>query len=636
MDELGRPGGDRGAVLSEPDGGDGAPVDRDQEPVLGGGSGDLALVAGAGHGPPCGSALGGRWETAGQPADAAAHPATRRTGSGHHIRYVVPLFQRPYVWTEERQWRPLWEDVQAVAEGLLEAPAPVFGAPPVPPHFLGAVVLDQQMIPAGFIAVRHVVDGQQRLTTLQLLLDAAQWVVEQHGAAMDAQALRVLVLNDPAIAQYPDEVFKVWPTDRDREAFRAAMDNAAVVPPDLVGSRIAQAHAFFVAQIGEWADVHGDPDKASARLNALVRALRDHLRLVVIDLEPGDNAQVIFETLNHRGTPLLAADLVKNLVFQLAQARALDAEALYQKYWKPLDSDSWRQPVAQGRLYRPRIDVFLNHWLTMRLLREVPTDRIFSEFRDHIARDQPDITGLLAELAADAEVYDRMDRLPPGSVAGDFYYRVIRALDSGVVGPFLLWVLRWDQTSMPAAQRDKALQALESWLVRRALCRVTSKDVNRMVLELLRAVHAGGPQTAGDTAEALLAAQRADSRFWPDDTLLHQVLDTEPVYKNLTRPRLRMVLEAVEDSLRGPLGEAADRQRPPATGQARRHGCQRVIVSPGSGTCSRSIRPAAANSARSVSAPSVKCAQCSKCSGTTRRAPRSFAACAAMALDSVR
>ena len=110
---------------------------------------------------------------------------------GHHTRYVVPLFQRPHVWTMEDQWQLLWEDVRTVADRLLEVGQVAFGIPPVPPHFLGAIVLDQQMIQTGFIAVRHVVDGQQRLTTLRLLLDAAQWGAEHHGGGMDAQALRV-------------------------------------------------------------------------------------------------------------------------------------------------------------------------------------------------------------------------------------------------------------------------------------------------------------------------------------------------------------------------------------------------------------------------------------------------------------
>jgi hypothetical protein len=474
---------------------------------------------------------------------------------GNHIRYVVPMFQRPYVWTREDQWQPLWEDVRAVAERLLEASTPAFARSPVPPHFLGAIVLDQQMVPAGFIATRHVIDGQQRLTTLQLLLDAAQLVVQRHGAPRDAQALRVLILNDPAIAQHPDEVFKVWPTDRDQDAFRASMDDGATVPEHLTGAPIAQAHAFFATEIIDWAEVDGDPQKATARLNALVRALRDHLKLVVIDLEAGDNAQVIFETLNHRGVPLLAADLVKNLVFQVAQAQGSDIHDLYARYWKPFDGDSWRQLVAQGRLYRPRVDVFLNHWLTMKLLREVPADRIFTEFRDHATRSAATVETLLAEISADAAVYEQMERLPATSVAGMFHYRIIRALDSGVVSPFLLWILRWTPQQMPAEQQHKALRAMESWMVRRALTRATSKDINRMILELLRELDRSGPETAGDTVETVLAGQRADSRYWPDDDALLRVLREEPLYKSLTRPRLRMILEALEDSLRGNLGE---------------------------------------------------------------------------------
>jgi hypothetical protein len=474
---------------------------------------------------------------------------------GTHVRYVVPLFQRPYVWTRDDQWAPLWEDVRALTEQLLDTAADPYGAAPVPPHFLGAIVLDQQPFPAGFIAMRHVVDGQQRLTTLQLLLDAAQWVVEKHGAPMDAQALRVLVLNDATIAQHPDQVYKVWPTDRDQEAFRAAMDDDTEVPALLAESRIAKAHDFFVTEITRWAVEENDPASTTQRLGSLVRALRDHLKLVVIDLEPGDNAQVIFETLNHRGSRLLAADLVKNFLFQIAQSQQGDVTALYRAHWRTLDDDYWREPIAQGRFFRPRIDVFLNHWLTMTLLREVPSDRVFMEFRDHVRRTKPPINELLATLAADAAVYAQLDRLPYDSVEGRFYYRVLRAMESRVVSPFLLWVLRWDDSRMPAAQREKALTALESWIVRRALCRATSKDLNRLVVDLLKALDEAGPEVAGDTVEDFLSAQTADSRYWPTDAMLDEALARSRIYRALTRPRLRMVLEALEDSLRGPLGE---------------------------------------------------------------------------------
>jgi hypothetical protein len=479
---------------------------------------------------------------------------------GSHVRYVVPLFQRPYVWTEDEQWGPLWEDVRTLAERVLEAPIG-YGSAPVAPHFLGAIVLDQQPNPAGFIQVRHVVDGQQRLTTLQLLLDAAQEVTEKHGNDLDAQTLKVLVLNQPQVTQHPDEVFKVWPTDRDQAAFRAAMDNASVVPPALATSRIAQAHAYFVREITEWAEPTGDPEKCAARLKALAQALHGHLKLVVIDLEAGDNAQVIFETLNHRGAPLLAADLVKNLVFQMAQAQQLEVQALYDAYWAPLDTDYWRELTAQGRLYRPRIDVFLNYWLTMKLLREVPTDRIFTDFRDHLLPHAPSLDELLAELARDAAVYTSLDALPSGSTPARFHYRVIQALDTRTVTPVLLWLLRWSDNELPVAQRDHALDVVESWVVRRTLARLTSKNINQAMLELLKALGEAGPQSAGDTAEHFLATQTADSRLWPDDDLVRSSLLTAPAYSAFLRARLRMFLEALEDDLRSDYGEGQSAPR---------------------------------------------------------------------------
>ena len=197
---------------------------------------------------------------------------------GSDVRYVVPLFQRPYVWNLEEQWAPLWDDVRTVAERILASPPPTLGTPPVAPHFLGAIVLDQQPGPSGYIGVRHIIDGQQRLTTLQLLLDAAQVVVEEHGHTRDAQALRVLVLNDDIVIKEPDEVYKVWPTDRDQGAFRAAMDNNTTPTGELAKSRIALAHKFFTDSVRTWAlDGDADAELATVRLRALVQTLRDHL-----------------------------------------------------------------------------------------------------------------------------------------------------------------------------------------------------------------------------------------------------------------------------------------------------------------------------------------------------------------------
>lgn len=220
---------------------------------------------------------------------------------GNQIRYVVPLYQRPYVWNRADQWEPLWEDIRTLAEKVLEHPGG-FGLPAVSPHFLGAIVLDQQLNAVNLIGSRAVIDGQQRLTTLQLMLDAAQLVIAEHGRVMDGESMRVLVENNAAMVTDSDHVFKVWPTDRDQDAFRAAMDNNATPSGPQLDSSIVKAHAYFESVMREWVTQTSERT-AEDRAGALATALRQHLRLVVIDLEPGDNAQVIFETLNHRGAP---------------------------------------------------------------------------------------------------------------------------------------------------------------------------------------------------------------------------------------------------------------------------------------------------------------------------------------------
>jgi hypothetical protein len=476
---------------------------------------------------------------------------------GYHVRYVVPLFQRPYVWNRRDQWEPLWEDVRAVAQRLLDGPPT--NRPAVAPHFLGAIVVEQAPTTVGSVAVYHVIDGQQRLTTLQLLLDAARLVAQEladpsrddaatepepgtDGAdvAADAALLARMVRNDPAVRRDNDEL-KVWPTLADRDAYRAALADVAGTAP------VAQAHAYFVEAISEW--VYAGP--AATRLSALTRALTAHLRAVVIHLDPGDNAQTIFETLNHRGAPLLAADLIKNLVFRLADARGLDVVGLYQRYWSELDGPFWRAYVRRGRQVVPRIDIFVNYWLVMRLTREVRTDEIFAGFRDHLDTVDERLEDTLTALARDAETYaTALTEEPDDAVAAQFCYRVFEALDTGALMPVYLWLMRWSPQRLPVEQRDQALHALESWVVRRWLCGLPSKDTTNVVLDLLSEVEDAGPELAGEATEAFLLRQRISARVWPADPVVRKALKTSAVDGRPLRPRLRMVLEAIEDHQR--------------------------------------------------------------------------------------
>lgn len=467
------------------------------------------------------------------------------------IRYVVPMFQRPYVWNQTKHWEPLWEDVRTTTERLMRAldAGDTINAAQAEeqtvPHFLGAIVVDQ--IPGQVVDIdaRHVIDGQQRLTTLQLLLDAVQEVLSEHGSARDAKLVSKLVLNDEDVITRPDDRFKVWPTTVDQAAFRAAMADD-VDPSGHRGSPIADAHRFFADEARTWLTEAGDPD---ARGSALSTALHGLFQLVVIDLEPHDNAQVIFETLNARGTPLLAADLVKNHVMQQALSSGLDVEGLYHEHWEQFDGPYWRQEVKQGRLNRPRIDLLLDYWLELQSAVEVPAHDVFPAFRRHLEDAGRDVIAVTRSLRGSGGVYEELHSTRDHTSEGTFLYRW-DILEAQVITPLLLWLFGRPEYELPSDQRRLALISLESYLVRRMVTRLTTKDYNRLFLDALAHLQDGDSSDAGTRLTEFLAGQTADARYWPNDAEFAEALLTEPVYSRLKRARLRMLLEAIEDDLR--------------------------------------------------------------------------------------
>lgn len=277
------------------------------------------------------------------------------------------------------------------------------------------------------------------------------------------------------------------------------------------------------------------------------------LRMVVIDLQPTDDANVIFETLNARGTPLLASDLIKNSILHEAAEAGLDPDIIYRQHWRGFDDPWWRAEVRQGRVVRPRIDAFLNYWLTMRTGEEVLTSEVFSAFRRYTTNAGQPITAVTADIQAIGESFRRLENESGWSVEATFLYRW-HVMDAGVSTPLTLWLFsNRPEIGMPGLER--ALKAIESYLVRRMVCRMTTKDYNRLFLDLLAVLRKGPMASTPDQVTNFLTSQTAESRLWPQDGQVLEAFETMPLYQLLTRGRLRMVLEGIEDALRSPKTE---------------------------------------------------------------------------------
>jgi len=477
---------------------------------------------------------------------------------GRDIRYVIPTFQRPYVWNQDDQWEPLWLDVENAAERYLEALTrtgdPASAERQAGKHFLGAIVVQQELTSTSEIETRNVIDGQQRLTTIQILLDAAQDVAEAEGWEDAAEELADLVLNKKRYAKKnADHIFKLWPTSTDRDAFRAIMVNGSDVAA-FDESQLVGAHRYFRLRILDWVQMSLDEAERERRIHGLETALLGLLELVVIDLGESDDAFVIFETLNARGTPLLPSDLVKNYIMQTVAAEGGSPDAVHSAHWEQFEQTWWRQETRQGRLIRPRIDMFLDYWLEVVTTDEVPSHDVFPAFQRYVASGQRSIVGVAGEMQGAGRTYRSMDDISGFSPEGTFMYRW-RTMDVGTSTPLLLWLFGQDPGVLPAEERLACLQTLESFLVRRMVGRMTTKDYNRLFLDVLKRLVDRGSAGIHETLQRYLLDQTADSRLWPTDIEFTNSLTALPVYRLLTRGRLRMILEAIEDSYRSPKSE---------------------------------------------------------------------------------
>ena len=474
------------------------------------------------------------------------------------LRLEVPLFQRQYVWNLEHQWEPLWEDISRKFNEYLE------GRKDAPVHFLGAMVVDQKQVPITHVEKRQVIDGQQRLTTLQIFLAAFRDFCREQNCDELPKECDVFTLNKGMMADPKVDRFKVWPTQADRTQFSDVMlagsrsELEKRYPPirqkwkkePAPRPRMVEAYLFFYKQLVDFVQElkAGKSDFSSDQLDMYLaecfQALKSALQVVVIDLEPGDDAQVIFETLNARGEPLLPADLLRNFIFLRAARQSEPQESLYEEYWQKFDDPFWRQEIRQGRLSRPRSDLFMQHFLASRQMVDVPVRHLFVEYKFWIAKSQPfkSVRDELATLSRQGEDFRKL--IDPQK--GDPLYDLATFLNSFDIStgyPLLLYLLN-EGTS--ESEWKKITVILESYFVRRSVCNLSSKNYTRILLGLIR-----GLKRDGATAENLhkqLSDLKGESSEWPNDQSFRSCWENQNAYKVLNNPKMVYVLKRLNDS----------------------------------------------------------------------------------------
>ncbi|HRH70594.1 MAG TPA: DUF262 domain-containing HNH endonuclease family protein [Flavobacteriales bacterium] len=469
------------------------------------------------------------------------------------MQLEVPLFQRQYVWSQEKHWEPLWEDISRKFEDYVE------GRRDTPVHFLGAMVFDQKQTPTTHVERRQAIDGQQRLTTLQIFLAAFRDFAKEQGCEELAKECEAYTVNKGMMANPDVDMHKVWPTQLDRKQFADVMRSGSRDELDkrhpLVRRkyqrkpdprpRMVEAYIYFDDRLYDFFIGHEDEPPLQAdspiasRMEECFQAMKSALQVVVIDLDKEDDAQVIFETLNARGEPLLPADLLRNFIFLRAARKGEPMEQLYDQHWRKFDEDFWREEVSQGRQFRPRSDLFLQHFLASKRGTDVPIKHLFTEYKWWIEKKQP--YGSVAEelMALDRQGDDFRRIIAPH--AEDKLYELFRFLEAFEVRTVYPLLLHLMQSEAGRELMPQVASILESYILRRAFCGYTTKNYNRIFLTLVRQLDGQAPTI--EAVKAYFLGLSGESTVWPNDAVFKEEFIHGAVYERLNNPKLALVLE---------------------------------------------------------------------------------------------
>jgi alkylated DNA nucleotide flippase Atl1 len=436
-------------------------------------------------------------------------------------QFRVPLWQRQYTW-KIADHRLLWRDI-------LEQYLQLIGIPPAPKsgHFLGSIVLSPLPPQASGVGAFLVVDGQQRLTTLMVLLCA----IRDAAAKKDEQAIEryneLYLINK---FQQGDGRFRLVPTQADRPSFVACVDqNAGAGGSDSIG----QTYRFFRSQL----ELQG-PDDEPFNLEQLTSVVVERLAVVDITTSHGDNAHRIFQSLNATGVGLTQADLLRNLIFMLLPTRA---SVVYEEVWRPME----RLVGFENLEGLARVDL-------QRLGIDVAVDDVYRRHQERLepmAGNEEAVEAVVRDLSRRAAHYKCI--IDPTSEP-DAEIRAglerLKRWGAQTTHPVLMFAYDLRQRGLlPIEGMRDVLSYLESFLVRRQLAGIPRNALNRLFVQLIERLPEGL-----DFPEVLRTELSRQRRYWPTDDQLREAIRTRPFYFTGRGQQRTAILERLEESYEHP------------------------------------------------------------------------------------
>lgn len=434
-------------------------------------------------------------------------------------QFIVPIFQRNYSW-QKSQYEQLWFDILRASKFKEKQN-----------HFIGSIVYIDMGTPAGRPQQLLLIDGQQRLTTISILLCAIKDYVQKFN--LETKLINLAKIKNQFLYnsdEIDEDRYKLLLNVQDKETYIKLIDNT-IFTVNKPATNIIKCYEFFYERIEDFIKQYGQIDEIYAGIFKL--------SLVSISLDKdSDNPQMIFESMNSTGKDLSQTDLLRN--YLLMDLTPEKQTRLYKTYWKPMEElfgeDIYKNDVN-------KFDYFIRDFLTLKSDTGYicKINNVYENFKRYYLDNNCEKFVVLKDLFTYAKYYACIDLLQEKDDELKLYWQEFKKLDSHVVYPFLL-KLYDDYSCQILIKEDfkKILQVVISYLWRRAICEIPTNSLSKTFATLYQAVD------KDDYVNSIIKAFVFKSSYkrFSSDYEVREKLQTKDIYHFRLR---KYLLEALEN-----------------------------------------------------------------------------------------
>lgn len=429
---------------------------------------------------------------------------------GSDKRFVIPVYQRKYDWKLEN-CKKLYEDLLKVVRQPLKS------------HFFGSIVsyynADAEK------EEYQIIDGQQRITTISLLLLAMYHLMKQGIVKPEKENLSKKIYNTYLVDEYGDEddYIKVIPVKGDREAFLHLFTGD-------VSEYIASAHSTINYQY-----FYDRIRKEEVSIDDLFNAI-SKLEIINIKLNHEDNPQLIFESLNSTGLALSESDKIRNFILMALSTK--EQNLYHDKYWSKIEKCTGDE-----------ISNFIRDYLSIKQQTIPAMNKVYFTFKTYVEESKIAIEDLLADLLLYAKRYELLllKKKMSDKKLNACIYRLNR-LETSVTRPFLLQVLRLhEEQKITLDEMREIFLYTENYIFRRAICDLPTNSLNKVFLLLHREIvrYEGNEQAYLNKFKYALRSKKEKARFPEDDEFVKNFSERQ-VYLMNSKNKI-YILERIEN-----------------------------------------------------------------------------------------